>query len=164
MLFPNTPPKESSVTVNPDKMCPSNIVIEVTSGSSKKAEKEAADMWAALMSGIGSDPLLTDEEMASSGTQKMILDSIEQLQQEVEELKGFRDKYYEADKKIGILQEKAKTKIALEVLSTGSIAVGGGALAFSRTVWADPNGLGMMLAIFGAVMTGVGIAAKVILR
>ena len=107
---------------------------------------------------------LTDEEMASSGTQKMILDSIEQLQQEVEELKGFRDKYYEADKKIGILQEKAKTKIALEVLSTGSIAVGGGALAFSRTVWADPNGLGMMLAIFGAVMTGVGIAAKVILR
>ena len=64
MLFPNTPPKESSVTVNTDKMCPSNIVIEVTSGSSKKAEKEAANMWTILMSGIGSDPLLTDEEMA----------------------------------------------------------------------------------------------------
>jgi hypothetical protein len=105
---------------------------------------------------------LTDDELASTGAQKLLLDLLEQSQEENENLKSFRDRFYASDKQLGVLQEKLKTKIGFEVLSTAAIAVGGASLGFSRSVWSDPSGYGWMLLVFGVLMTVAGIIAKVI--
>lgn len=104
---------------------------------------------------------LTDEELNSSGVPKLLLDSLERAEEENAELKSFRDKYYESDKQKAILGEKLKTRVALEIVSTGCVAVGAAAIVYAPVGWEhQPNGeiaLG-----FGIVMTIVGIVAKVV--
>lgn len=104
---------------------------------------------------------LTDEELGSSGVQKMLLESLERAEEENSDLKSFRDKYYQADKLIGIVQEKLKVSVASEVVSMGSLAVGAAALGYAPSLWqTQPSG--WIVLTFGAVLTVVGIVAKVI--
>jgi hypothetical protein len=104
---------------------------------------------------------LTDEELSSPGVQKLLLDSLERAEEENTDLKSFRDRYYDSDKQRGILGEKLKTHIALDVVSTGCIAVGAAAIVYAPVAWEhQPNGeiaLG-----FGIVMTIVGTIAKLV--
>jgi hypothetical protein len=101
---------------------------------------------------------LSDEELNSSGVQKLLLDILAQAEDEIAALKSFRDKFYEADKRIGVLEAKGRVHIAAEVLSTGTIAVGAAALVYGA---AQPTG-GTIWLVFGGVLTATGIAAKVI--
>lgn len=105
---------------------------------------------------------LSDEELGSPGVQKLLLDSLEQGEKELDALKSFRDKYYVAETQLGIYRERIKTKISFEVLSTGTLAAGAAMLGFARAVWGDPDGYAWMLLIVGAILTVVGIIAKVI--
>lgn len=104
---------------------------------------------------------LTDEELASPGVQKLLLDMLQRAEEENAALKPFRDKYYEADKQKGILEEKLKLHVAFEVISTAGIAVGAAAIVFAPFAWAhEPDGA---IALgFGIVCTIGGIVAKVI--
>jgi hypothetical protein len=104
---------------------------------------------------------LTDEELTSPGVQKMILDSLERSEEEAAELKRFRDKFYESDKRNGVLEERFRTKIALEVISTGCVAIGAASLVYAPEAWkSQPDG--WFALAFGIVLTLVGIFAKVI--
>lgn len=104
---------------------------------------------------------LSDEELGSTGVQKLLLDSLEQAREENSELKSFRDKFYECDKQVGVLKEKFKTDVAVEVVSIGSLAIGAAAIVYAPVAWAhQPDG---WIALgFGIVLTIVGIVAKVI--
>jgi hypothetical protein len=104
---------------------------------------------------------LTDEELSSAGVQKMLLESLARAEEENEELKTFRDKYYGADKQLSVLQEKLKTSAALEVVSMGTLAAGTAAMAYAPTLWASQPS-GWIVLAFGVVLTAVGIFAKVI--
>jgi hypothetical protein len=104
---------------------------------------------------------LTDDELSSTGVQKMLLDSLERAEEEVAELRRFRDQYYEADKRNGVLQEKFQTKIAMEVISTGTIAIGAAAFVYAPEAWkSQPDG--WIALAFGIAATVAGIIAKVI--
>jgi hypothetical protein len=104
---------------------------------------------------------LTDEELSSAGVQKMLLESLARAEEENEELKTLRDKYYGADKQLSVLQEKLKTSAALEVVSMGTLAAGTAAMAYAPTLWASQPS-GWIVLAFGVVLTAVGIFAKVI--
>jgi hypothetical protein len=104
---------------------------------------------------------LTDDELSSTGVQKMLLDSLERAEEEVAELRAYRDKYYEADKRNGVLQERFKTKIAMEVISTGTIAVGAAAFVYAPEAWKSPPN-GWIAVAIGIVTTVAGTIAKVI--
>lgn len=104
---------------------------------------------------------LTDEELSSTGVQKLLLDSLEHAEEENTALRGFRDKYHESDKQKGVLEEKLKTHIAVELISTGCIAVGAAAIVYAPVAWEHaPDG--HVLLGFGIVLTLVGVFAKVI--
>jgi len=106
---------------------------------------------------------LTDDELTSPGARKLLLDRLERAEEENAGLRSFRDKYYEADKRNGVLDEKLKTNTAAEIVSLGSLAVGAAAMGYSPAVWnSQPTGLICLL--FGALLTAVGIWAKVIRR
>jgi hypothetical protein len=106
---------------------------------------------------------LSDDELNSPGVQKLLLDYLAQADEEITTLKSFRDRFYETDKKNGILQEKLTANDAAEVVSTGSIAVGAAALGYAPSLWTSQP-TGWLALTFGAVLTVVGISAKVIRR
>jgi hypothetical protein len=107
---------------------------------------------------------LSDDELSSPGVQKLLLDYLAQAEDENATLKPFRDKYYDADKRNGVLEEKLKAEVAAEVLSTGTIAIGAAALVYGPSVWSTQPTTGTIAVSFGAVLTAVGIFAKVIRR
>jgi len=80
---------------------------------------------------------LSDSELKSPGVQKMLLDDVDRLEQEVTELKGFRDRYYEAARKSAVLEVKRKTSNAIETVHVACLAIGSVAIAFAPTIWAD---------------------------
>lgn len=106
---------------------------------------------------------LSDEDLASPGVQKMLLDYVERADEENAALKKFRDKFHESDKRNGILEEKLKINAAAEALSMGSLAVGAAALGFAPSLWSTSVG-GPIALTFGSVLVMVGILAKVIRR
>lgn len=59
---------------------------------------------------------LTDDELKSTGVQKMLLAEISRLESTVAKSEGFRAKFHEADKDKAVLIEKEKTFIFSEIL------------------------------------------------
>jgi hypothetical protein len=105
---------------------------------------------------------LSDDELSSPGVQKLLLDYLAQADVEISTLKSFRDRFHEADKKNGVLEEKLKTSTAYEVVSIGSLSVGAAAVGYSPSLWFSTLHGGPIALTFGAVLILVGIVAKVI--
>ena len=105
---------------------------------------------------------LSDDDLNSPGVQKLLLDYLARAEEAVAALNSFRDKYHDADKRIGVLEEKLKVHRAAEVLSTGTIAIGAAALVYGPSTW-NIQPAATISVIFGAVLTVVGVLAKVIL-
>jgi hypothetical protein len=106
---------------------------------------------------------LSDEELSSPGVQKLLLDYLAQADDENATLKSYRDRFHDADKRNGVLEEKLKTNAATEMISVGSLAVGAAALGYAPSLWSTPHG-GLFALAFGTVLIVVGILAKVIRR
>ena len=106
---------------------------------------------------------LSDEDLKSPGAQKLLLDSLVRVEEESTVLRRFQEKFHDADKKTAVLEERLKTKIAFEILSTGSLTIGSAALGYARSLTSTPTG-GWFALAFGTVLIIVGIAAKVIRR
>lgn len=106
---------------------------------------------------------LSDDELSSPGVHKLLLDYLARAEDEINALKSFRDRFHEADKKNGVLEEKLKIDIAVEMISTGTIAVGAAALVYAPELWAHQPG-GWIAVSFGAVLTIVGAVAKRVIR
>ena len=104
---------------------------------------------------------LTDEELLSTGVQKMMLDELDRLEGGEAELRSTAKSLSETTTALAVANEKLKQRHAFDVLSTGTVAVGSlifGA-AFSIN---DNNKLFGILIVFSVVLVGVGIAAKVV--
>ncbi|TPK39689.1 hypothetical protein [Mesorhizobium sp. B2-5-3] len=94
---------------------------------------------------------LSDEELKSSGVQKMLLDDLDRLERELFDAQSYRDKFYEADKRAAILTEQATKSTGWDILSTLTIAVGSALLGFAPVVW------GTGLAGQGALALGIAL-------
>jgi hypothetical protein len=106
---------------------------------------------------------LSDEELSSPGVQKLLLDYLAKADDEIATLKSFRDRFYESDKRHGVLEEKLKINTSAEVISLGSLAVGSAALGYAPSLWSTAHG-GPIAIAFGMVLILAGIGAKVIRR
>ena len=104
---------------------------------------------------------LSEKELASPAVQKMLVDEIERLENDCDELSSYRPRFYDADKRAAILEEKFKGKISVEILHIGCITVGAAALGYAPSI---PTGQpsAWMVAIFGVVLVVAGLAAKAV--
>ena len=106
---------------------------------------------------------LSDEEVTSPAVQRMLIDDLERLEIEKFELKEYQDKYYEADKKSAILEEKVKSSVAQDVIFSVCLSVGAAALGYAPSMWkAQPSG--WISIVFGLILICGGIASKVVKR
>lgn len=104
---------------------------------------------------------LSDEDLANPGVQKMLVAELDRMEEENSDLSTFRTKYFDTDKRVAVLDEKLKTWTAMEIISTGCIAVGAAALVYAPEAWkCQPDG--WIAVVFGAIVTVVGIVAKAI--
>lgn len=104
---------------------------------------------------------LSDEELSSPAVQRMLIDEIERLDAERVELNQFRTRFHESDKRVGVLEERFKTKIAIEIIHVGCITVGAAALGYLPSVL-NQGATAWMIAIFGSILVVAGLVAKAV--
>ena len=104
---------------------------------------------------------LTEDELGSSGVQKMMLDELDRMDGAEAELKTISQKYSESQSSLAVATEKLKTHHAFDVLSTGTVAVG--TLTFGAAFSSGDNiKLFWTLIAISIMLVCVGIAAKVL--
>lgn len=104
---------------------------------------------------------ISEKDLGTPGVQKMLIDDLERAEEEKNDLKMFRDKFYTADKELAVATEKLKSRLSIDMISTGCIALGAAAFVYAPEAWKNQPG-GWIALIFGAVLTLVGIFAKAI--
>jgi hypothetical protein len=96
---------------------------------------------------------LTDEELAQSGTQKMLLEMLEDAENESENLKNYVSSFYEADKKAAILGEKLNTEKSIEVFFGVGVGLGGAIFGLAPFFWAKDTTYGLICLGIGLCLT-----------
>lgn len=114
---------------------------------------------ATALSGIRRD--LTDEELTSPGARKLLIDRLDQMEVRLIELRGFRDKFYEADKQVAVLKEKAMKDWAGEILYGVALSMGAVLVGLAPSAW-DCKGYGWLSLLTGIVLILGGVASKVV--
>ena len=67
---------------------------------------------------------LSPEDLRDTGTQKMILDLLDRLEDENEELKEFKEKFHKRDKDVAVLRERLKKPTAQDIVIGATLAGG----------------------------------------
>ena len=107
---------------------------------------------------------LTDEELSSPAVQRMLIDDIERLEKETEKLVGYQDRYYSAEKKAAVLDEKLKVQVAQDVTFGVCLTVGAAILGLAPSLWLPDKPHGWISIGLGVVLIVGGIASKVVRR
>lgn len=105
---------------------------------------------------------LTDEELTSAAVQRMLLDEIERLDGECDDLRATREKFHACDKRVGVLEERFKSKISLEIMHVTCFLLAGSALGYAASNWSSQQNLSIVALTVGVILSIAGIAAKVI--
>jgi hypothetical protein len=104
---------------------------------------------------------LTDKELTSAGVIRMLVAEGDRLEKEVDELRRYRDRYYEAEKQRAILAQRLKVSVAADVVFGVCLTVGAALVSIAPAVWANKP-YGWLLLVLGLVLMGGGIVAKVV--
>src|SRR4051812_39755355 len=67
---------------------------------------------------------LSEDELSSTGVQKMLLEEIERIEEDRARLTEYRDKFYASDKEVAILKQQAKQSLAGEMVFGACLTVG----------------------------------------
>jgi len=104
---------------------------------------------------------LSDQELASPGVLKLILEMLETADRERDEFKAYLPLYFDADKRASILAERLDNDRTNEILS-GVLLAGGGALIGLAPFFWDPNNLRgeITLAVGAIFIIGAAVARK----
>lgn len=71
------------------------------------------------------DRSLSEEDLKNPSIARILLNSIDTLTAENLELKAYKEKYYEADKKCAVLEQKAAGENRFQILYAASFGIGG---------------------------------------
>lgn len=75
------------------------------------------------------------DEWSQPAVQKLMMDEVERLEDELCELQAFRDKYYTEARMRAVADEKVKSSTAFDVLVATALTAGGALLGASPSIW-----------------------------
>ena len=108
---------------------------------------------------------LTEEDLKHPGVQKLILDRLDAALAQCALLSSFESRYYDRDKRVAVLEEKDKKRLALDIAWTVGVSVGLAFVALAPVVWgAEPTWVGRVFLAVGLILIIGGIAVRVVLR
>lgn len=102
---------------------------------------------------------LSDDELSSTGVQKLLLEELERLKEENRALESVNNDFHRVDKDLAVLKEKQKRNVRDEIISGSCLAVGAASLGYAPSLW-EHQPAGWVLIAFGIVLTICGILAK----
>ncbi len=106
---------------------------------------------------------LSDEELGEPGTQKMLVAANDRLEEEVADLREFRDRYHDADKKVARLEERieerSRRRLSQELLQGAGLTLGALLIGYVPNL---EEGHRMMVFGLGALLVIAGWADKVL--
>ncbi|WP_146222854.1 hypothetical protein [Pantoea sp. AG1095] len=105
---------------------------------------------------------LTDDELTSASVQRMLLDELERLDSECDNLRLVREKFHSCDKRVGVLEERFKAKVSLEIMHVTCFLLSGSALGYAASNWGAQPTVSILALIFGGVLAIAGVVAKVV--
>ena len=105
---------------------------------------------------------LTQEDLSNPGTQKLIINKLDSLEDEVKELENYRDKFHEKDKKVAILDEKVNNLKSWDILYSAMLTVGAYFLGLSYSNWNKDNYNGEFILIGGIILILAGIISRLL--
>jgi hypothetical protein len=104
---------------------------------------------------------LSEEDLSSSGVQKLLLDDLERAESECEILQGYIERYHEADKRSAVFEERIRSVTAIDIMFGVGVGLGGTIMGLAPTFWTDqPKGL-IALVVGGLLVVGASIARVV---
>jgi hypothetical protein len=106
---------------------------------------------------------LTDEDLASPGVQKLLLDDIERADAECDLLSGYVTRFHEADKRAAVLEERLRTQTAFEIAFGVGVGLGGAIMGLAPSLWNTPP-FGVLAIVVGLLLTLGATVARVIKR
>jgi hypothetical protein len=102
---------------------------------------------------------LTPQDLASAGTQKLVLYMLQQSQNQVIELSGYSERFHESDKRAAVLQEKldaqSKFSKSVEIAVITGTTLGGALIGVATYFWAKTppdNTSGWLALVIGALL------------
>lgn len=106
---------------------------------------------------------MTDDELSSSGVQKIMMDDLDRLEAEKIELQRYVDRFHAADRENAVLKEKGKVRVASDITFGVLMTLGAAAIGYSPTLQAVP-GASQTLVWTGAALLVGGVLSKLVLR
>jgi len=110
---------------------------------------------------------LTPKDLADPGTQKLILHMLQQARTDADQAEGYILRFYDADKRAAILQEKldSSNKISktTEIAVMTGTTLGGALIGMASYFWAKSQpdlGAGVFVLVIGVFLLGGAIAVK----
>lgn len=104
---------------------------------------------------------LSEDELATPGAQRLLLDELDRLQRQVDELSAYRGQFHEADKRAAVLKQKLEVAVAGEIISGICLTVGAALVGIAPALW-DKKPYGVIVVAAGIVLLVGGVLAKVI--
>ena len=104
---------------------------------------------------------LTEDELASPGVQKLLLENLDRAEGKCDDLQLYVDRFHEADKRSAVLEEKLKTNTALEILFAGGLAMGSAIIGLAPIMWDATSLKGSITLIVGLMLVIVSVVARV---
>ena len=104
---------------------------------------------------------LTDEDLASPGAQKLLLDELERADSDREILSGFVTRFHDADKRAAVLDEKLRANNSIEITFGVGVGLGGAIMGLAPAFWnMQPLGY-LTLAIGFFLIVGASVARMI---
>ena len=106
---------------------------------------------------------LTNEDLASPGVQKMLLDELARADGDCELLNGYVTRFHDADKRAAVLEEKLRAQTALEIAFGVGVGLGGAIMGLAPSLW-DKDPFGYLALIVGSLLIIGASVARVYKR
>lgn len=98
---------------------------------------------------------LTEEELKNPGAIKLILDELERVDNDCEILKGYVDRFHDADKQAAVLKERQKSITSIEIAYGFGMALGGVIIGLAPTFGTKESQTQVIIAV------GIGLVLMI---
>jgi len=106
---------------------------------------------------------LQEAELTNPGVQRLLLEELERADTECEILQGYVQRYYEADKRAAVLEERLRSQTAFEVLFGVGVSLGSAIIGLSPSLW-DVTSKGPIALAVGIVLVARSTVARIVKR
>lgn len=107
---------------------------------------------------------LTDDELKSSGVQKLLLDMLQEADDEREGLRAYVNAFHTADKTAAVLGEQVKAQDALDIFFGAGVGLGGAVIGLVPFFWGTKPEYGIITGIVGLSLTLGAIVGRGVLK